>query len=811
MTGRTRWSLCSSFPVWALAVCLLFAAVGVAILDDYGVTRDEVTQRSIGHAALNYVLGGGGEGKEWAALPEFTDRFYANAFEGFLALAERLLGLDDSRSVYLARHLLSHLFFLLGGFFCSLLAYRLSDSRLLALFALVLFLLHPRLYGHSFVNTKDIPFLVMFMVSLYLVHRAFRRDTLRAFLLCGAGVGLLINFRIMGVLLLAAVLAMRACDFFRASGDRDRKHVRTTGIVFAAAAALTLYAASPWLWRNPLDFVVALAMLSRYPRHVVSLFQGQLVSWPDIPPHYIPVWIAITTPPVALVLSLAGAASLIRSVWDRPRDALRNTDLRFACLLLACLVLTVLAVVVMGSNIYNAWRHVYFLYAPLCLLAVLGLRWLASLCGRPMLRKCVYAVAAAGVAVAAVETASVHPYQALYFNFLADRHTPERLRSRYGMAYASLAYREGLEHLARRHPSSPVSVGRSRLHEHYIGFSNLNILPPEDRRRIVRTDHRERWADYYVSGPNSFFLQRVRSRPYGPPFAPVVHSRKLYNNTILTVTAVDPSLVNEAAADAYREIHSSLKSAAPVAKSDFDLYLDGKTLTYLREPCRPPDVVEPFSLRVFPLRVRDLAPQHRRQGFESLPFEFARYGVRIDDKCMLRLRLPDYPIRAFETGQLKTRSGRRWRVAVELSPTGAVSARVREETFPGASGKPVAESYFDLYLRGDVLAYVREPCVPEDTSTRFFLHLVPSDPADLPSHRKRWGFDNRDFRFQKAGATRDGKCLAVVELPRYDIARIRTGQFVSRKDEFSSTPYQRTWEAEIDLARPWNTPRPPVP
>ena len=777
------------FPLWALAVCLLFAAVGVAVLDDYGVATDEIIQRSIGHETLNTFLGDD-------ALSKGKERFYANVFEGFLALAEILLGLDDSRSVYLARHLLTHLFFLLGGFFCSLLAYRIFDSRLLALFALVLFLLHPRLYGHSFVNSKDIPFLVMFMVSLHLVHRAFRRDTVGAFLLCGAAVGLLTNFRIMGVILFAAVPAMRACDFFLASEDRERKRIRTTGIVFLIAGALTLYATSPWLWRNPFEFVVGLAIVSRFPTWTVSLFQGELISWSEIPPHYIPVWVAITTPPVTLLLSLAGAASVLRSLWDRPRHALRNTDLRFAFLLVACVASTVLAVVVLGSNIYNGWRHVYFLYAPLCLLAVFGLRWLASVGGRPLLRKGVYAAAAAGVAVAAVETTSIHPYQAVYFNFLVDRRTPELLRSRYSMEYWGVAFREGLEHLLRRHPSSPVYLGESRLHGNPAA-KNLHILPQADRRRIFfRRRSKGRWADYHISGV-SFFRKRVRTRPYGPPFAPVVHARKLYNNTILTVTAADPSLVDQAAADDYREIYRSLVSTTPVARSDFHLYLDGKTLTYLREPCHPQDVRAPFSLRVFPVQAHHLAHYHRRKGFEPLPFEFSRYGVRLDDKCMLRLRLPDYPIRTIETGQMKPYSDRLWRVAVRLSPDGETSAQVREGPFPGASAKPDAESHFDLYLDGDTLAYVREPCVREDIIKSFFLHLLPRDEADLPAHRKPWGYDNLDFGFSKAGALLDGKCLAMVELPGYEIARIRTGQFsggIGRRI--------RRWEAEVDLRRP---------
>ena len=90
----------------------------------------------------------------------------------------------DSRSVYLLRHLLTHLLFLAGGLGGYALAFRLYRSRLLALVALGLYLLHPRLYAHSFFNSKDLPFLSLFMLALLLTHWAFRRVSVPAFLLC---------------------------------------------------------------------------------------------------------------------------------------------------------------------------------------------------------------------------------------------------------------------------------------------------------------------------------------------------------------------------------------------------------------------------------------------------------------------------------------------------------------------------------------------------------------------------------------------------------------------------------------------------
>ncbi len=100
------------------------------------------------------------------------------------------------------RHLLTHLLFLAGG---------------LGAAALGLFLLHPRLYAHSFFNSKDLPFLNLFMLALLLTHWAFRRGTGPAFLLCGLGVGVLANVRPMGLLLGTAVLALRLCDGLQAA------------------------------------------------------------------------------------------------------------------------------------------------------------------------------------------------------------------------------------------------------------------------------------------------------------------------------------------------------------------------------------------------------------------------------------------------------------------------------------------------------------------------------------------------------------------------------------------------------------------
>ena len=94
-----------------------------------------------------------------------------------------------------------------------------------------------------------------------------------------------------------------------------------------------------------------------------------------------------------------------------------------------------------------------------------------------------------------------------------------------------------------------------------------------------------------------------------------------------------------------------------------------------------------------------------------------------------------------------------------------------------SSGKPLESSNFDVYLEENRLHYLKEPCVLADTQAPFFLHVVPKDLYDLPDDRRGYGFDNLDFRFAQRGVMFDDKCLAMVRLPHYDAASVRTGQF----------------------------------
>ena len=91
--------------------------------------------------------------------------------------------------------------------------------------------------------------------------------------------------------------------------------------------------------------------------------------------------------------------------------------------------------------------------------------------------------------------------------------------------------------------------------------------------------------------------------------------------------------------------------------------------------------------------------------------------------------------------------------------------------------------------------YVRAPCQSEDVIDPFLLHVFPVVVEDLPADRAAFGFDNFNFAFGfgTRGIVDSQRCAIVVELPDYDIASIRTGQY-RYSDE------SQIWKSEFDLA-----------
>ena len=670
------------------------------------------------------------------------------AFEIPLLLAERILGIEDSRAAFLSRHLITHLFFLAGGLFAYLLACRLFGARLPATAAMLLFLLHPRLYAHSFFNSKDIPFLAMFMIALFLTHRAFRRDALPAFALLGAGVGILVNLRIMGVVLLAAVPALRALDLAFAQGWAERKRVLLTTGAFALAGGLTAYALLPYLWGDPAGRAVEWwATLSDHPFKPTELFRGALIRSVEAR-EYLPVWFSITGPPFALLLGLIGTAAVVARGIKEWKKTLRGKRRRtaFALLLAGCFVAPVLWVVAAGPNMYNDWRQMYFLWAPFALLAALGLGRIDSALGRRRLRAAAYGAVGAGFAATVVSMALLHPIQQEHFNFLVDRVAPERLRSQYVMDYWMQARRQALEwtigHPAQ-YSGAPPPIAANPLGEDWSAL----VLSESAHERLANAAPFYAVTRYYPV--RSLWLR----------FARALHRVKVYENTLWIIEPRDD----------VRDVYESVRGREPLIDGAFDVHRIDGALALVMEPCAPAfveDKRQSVTLRAFPADPGDLPAGREGGEFEPRRFHLRDYGAYFDGKCVASLPLPARLLADFELlWSLEPR---------DETETRERARRAREEG--RLLARAAHRAAYDVYLSDGELAYLNDACDPPETDHPFHLDVYPENASDLPEDRREQGFERLQFEFLLNGALADGGCAAFFSLPDYPVAAIQTGQ-----------------------------------
>ena len=112
-----------------------------------------------------------------------------------------------------------------------------------------------------------------------------------------------------------------------------------------------------------------------------------------------------------------------------------------------------------------------------------------------------------------------------------------------------------------------------------------------------------------------------------------------------------------------------------------------------------------------------------------------------------------------------------------------------------AAGPPRARSDFAVHLHGRDLLYVRPDCRPEDLEARVILHLDPEETADLPPHRREYGFDNLTFQLHDHLYERGARCVLGVRLPDYPIRSVVTGQF--RRDEGA---FEEVWRVEFPFS-----------
>jgi hypothetical protein len=509
-------------PTWLIVVAFFIAllATGILIYQDYGLSWDETTQVELGIKNYRYVM------KHDPALLEFRDRYYGPLFEMMLVIFQSRAA---SREMYLSRHLINFLAFFAGCLAFFGLGKYIYKKNWLALLGALFLVFSPRIFGHAFFNSKDIPFMVGYIFSLlslfiFLDHPNW---------LTAAGHGLttaaLLAIRLPGLVIPALTLSGLLIEVV----TRRQRWQRSAGfaLLYLAVSLAALVLFWPALWPNPpVELLQAFRMMSNFPHLSGNLYLGQIVPSNAVPWHYIPVWIGVTTPILYLALFFAGLG-IIFAGWLRSPRSLLQPQGRTEMILLGALFLPLLAVILLKSTLYDDWRQMFFIYPPLLLVALRGVDGLQKFLTGPLSQRAnlprwsTAAVLALlmviGIASPARWMVKNHPYQNVYFNRLAgpDLRTAQ---SRFPLDYWGLAYREGLNYLLKKDPAGQIHL----YSETVPGLRTAAIFSTQDGDRLKFAPDLSQ-ATYFVGNYYN------TSEAY--PFKNEIYSVKVGDTKILSV------------------------------------------------------------------------------------------------------------------------------------------------------------------------------------------------------------------------------------------------------------------------------------
>jgi hypothetical protein len=488
--------------------------IGLKTYKSYGINWDDQVQRGIGTVSYNFLFHGDD------SLNHYCYKEYGTGFELPLVIIEKALNLQDNRDVFFMRHLVTHLFFLLGAFAFFLLIDYLYDDKLLASIGFLMYVVNPLIYAHSFYNTKDISFLSMLVICLLVTAIAFKKNNLRWYIILGIACAILMDIRILGVLLLGCIWIFFALDCIALKQDKAvKKKTLRYLLIFTCTTLGVLLIIWPYLWANPGQNII-----NAFKRMANVAWDGEVLFWGTVyPSHKIPVdftisWFCISNPIIYLVFGFLGILYFSIRFIKNPKQFFFDKTIRNQGLFVFCFAEPLLSIVIFHSMVFDAWRHLYFIYPPFILVGIYGLSYVF----KTKAKIPVIVILMAGIGYTGYYIASNFPYENIYFNEFVKK-DPEYLRKNFDLDYWGTSYKQALEYIVKTDTAKIINVMAVDL----PGKQNAWMLKPEDRKRLHFTEDPEKatyFATYYRNHSEDYPFQNKE-----------VFSIKVLNSTIMSV------------------------------------------------------------------------------------------------------------------------------------------------------------------------------------------------------------------------------------------------------------------------------------
>ncbi len=332
----------------------------------------------------------------------------------------------------------------------------------------------PLIWGHGFMNPKDIPFMTFFMASILMgikmLDELEKQDlSLKKlvsnswFYVAGIFLGLTISIRILG--LAAGIIVM-----FQLFLSNPHKALRLSYAYFGLALIIS-FLTWPYLWASPLiNFLKSLYVMLKFQWVGHVLFDGVYYRTDQVPRTYLPQLFSMQLTETALILFCAGFVILFLTNLRKKHNSLIR-------LIVIWFIVPIIFILVKGTNLYDNTRQLLFIFPAAFL--IISVVWefifirLKILWAQILLILIIVFPGVAGIV-------EYHPFEYTYYNF-SSVHTRQIFRN-FETDYFATSYKAASAYLNENAPKNALILvwGPSQIVQHYAredlqikGFDDL--------------------------------------------------------------------------------------------------------------------------------------------------------------------------------------------------------------------------------------------------------------------------------------------------------------------------------------------------
>ena len=507
--------------VIVISFFILYFIMGIFFVGDYGISTDEPQERKTMYVNLNYILTQfGRESMDVPDLESYKDKYYGMALQMPMTIFE-VMDLEVP-IIFIFRHFYTFSICFLGYIFFFLLTKKLFNNNFLALLGTFMLMFYPRFLAEQFYNLKDMVFTSVFIISMWatiqLIESNFSRRWILVFTLI---VTLTTNVRIVGIIFLLLVLGyiwlvlilQKIYKQINIHKNLTWQKVIEITTIMSIVFFIVFIISIPGVWENPIKGVIdVFTRFSDYPGGGNVVFMGKVIENTEIPWYYIPVWLMISLPLWYILLFLISAIIYVRRIVELSTNGKINElfgENRYIIWTVMLFFGPWLGMVIKRANLYNGWRHCYFMLPPMILLCIYGVRYLYQI---SKIKYFMVIIILFGIISQLSWEVRYHPYEMVYFNPIGRLYAKDFDRD-----YWHLSELHAWKYIYGIEEEEIITVNTSG----YQFFQN--ILPKEEKKRIKI----EQNPTYYIETYRGVVGNHIEKEGYEEIYSIVVDNFKV--------------------------------------------------------------------------------------------------------------------------------------------------------------------------------------------------------------------------------------------------------------------------------------------